>query len=166
VGQWFFRDYEEKKKRHHEIKEFAKNNPHIPQHELYKSFFKEGPLSPEESAKVHEDIALSGQLLMYLLKHRHLLSDEPIQAISTQQLFDNIDVTEEFGIANCISNSLYHLEEILKNLTLTQLYENMYEAKSSVKNTKGEAISVTYTFQANTTEVPREKFFNARQSVS
>ena len=73
--------------------------------------------------------------------------------MSTQSLFNNIDISQEFGIASIVSsNSLYHLEELLKEMKLHRLYETIYEAKSSVKNSSGEAISLNYSFQASTEE--------------
>lgn len=153
LAVWFFKDYEAKQLQYNEWQNFIKENPHIPAEERHKIFFKEGPISPEESAKIYEDMALGGQLLMCLLQNRHLLSNESlIPAIPTQTLFENIDIAAEFGIANCISNSLYHLEELLKNMELNKLYESMYDAKGSFKNTQGEAISLNYSFQASSQE--------------
>ena len=165
LGDWFFKDYEEKLQQHKEMCEFKKNHPDMSPEESIKHFFKEGPLSPEETAKAYEDGALRGELLMHLLKNRHLLTNEiPIPVNSTQSLFEGINIEQEFGIANCISNSLYHLEELLKNMEITKLYENMYEAKSSVKNTKGEAISLNYSFQASTQE-EADKILESYKSV-
>jgi len=148
LGEWFFKNYEESHKKHLEIQEFFKNNPDISAEERRKYFSKEGPLSPEESAKMCEDAALSGQLLMYLLKNRNLIENPSSPPSSSQTLFNDVDISEEFGIANCMANSLNHLSEILKNMSITQLYDNMFEAKGSAKNSKGEDISLTYTFQA------------------
>lgn len=152
LGEWFFKYYEEKNKQYQDRQNFIKENPHIPTEEINNHFFKLGLLSPEESAKIYEDMALDGQLFMYLLKNRHLLTEESLINSEQKTLFRDIDLSDEFGIANCISNSIYHLTELLNTMALNQLYENMYEAKSSVKNSKGEAISLTYTFQASTKE--------------
>lgn len=148
LGTWFFKNHEESYNQHKEMQEFIKNNPDMPPEERHKHFFKEGPLSPEESAKLYEDMALSSQLLMYLLKNRNLIDNASSPTSSSQTLFNDVDISEEFGIANCMANSLNHLSEILKNMSLTKLYENMFEAKGSAKNSKGEDISLTYTFQA------------------
>jgi hypothetical protein len=153
LADWFFKDYEAKLQEHMEMTEFKKNNPNISAEAWSNNFFKEGPLSPEETAKIYEDMALGAQLFMRLLQNRHLLNNEALVPIASQQsLFEGINLEEEFGIANCISNSLYHLEELLKTMVLTNLYETVYEAKGSVKNTKGEAISLIYSFQASTLE--------------
>ncbi|OJU79663.1 MAG: hypothetical protein BGO10_02215 [Chlamydia sp. 32-24] len=100
LGDWFFKNYEEKRKQYNEIQEFIKNNPEIPPEERYKYFFKEGPLSPEETAKNCEDIALSGQFLMHLLQNRHLLVSNEIGLITvdpiTQSLFESVNIEEEF----------------------------------------------------------------------
>jgi hypothetical protein len=155
LGEWFLKDLEAKETQYRQMQEFIKNNPDIPPEERYKHFFKEGPLSPEESAKVYEDMALSGQFFMYLLKNRHLLAnDKTALSPTTHSLFDDI-AAEEFGIANCISNSLYHLTELLKNMEPILIYGDLYEAKGSVKTSKGEAISLAYTFTAPSQEEAR-----------
>lgn len=151
LGEWFLKDCEAKEKQYRKWQEFVKNNPDISPEERMKQFFKEGPLSPEESAKLYEDMAMSGQFLMHLLKNRHLLTSD-LENPPTHGLFNGIDTAEEFGIANCICNSLYYLTELLNNMEISSLYEGLFEAKGSVKNSKGEAISLTYTFQATTKE--------------
>lgn len=151
LGEWFLKDYEAKEKQYRQWQEFVKNNPDIPPEERTKQFFKEGPLSPEESAKLYEDMAMSGQFFMHLLKNRHLLTGD-LENSPSHGLFNGIDTAEEFGIANCICNSLYYLTELLNNMEISSLYEGLFEAKGSVKNSKGEAISLTYTFQATTKE--------------
>ena len=60
LGDWFFKNYQDGQKQHKEMQEFKKKNPDIPQDEFINRFFKLGPLSPEESAKLLEDSALSG----------------------------------------------------------------------------------------------------------
>lgn len=153
LGEWFLKDHEAKEKQYKQMQEFIKNNPDSPPEERRKFFFKEGPLSPEETAKLYENMALSGQFLMYLLKNRHLLTADIDNITTTHHgLFNGIDPIEEFGVASCISNSLYYLTELLKNMELSSLYEGIFEAKGSVKNSKGEAISLTYTFPAHTKE--------------
>lgn len=151
LGEWFLKDHEEKEKQYMQWQEFIKNNPDIPPEERAKQFFKNGPLSPEESAKLYEDMAMSGQFFMHLLKNRHLLTGD-LENPPTHGLFNGIDTAEEFGIANCICNSIYYLTELLKNMEISSLYEGLFEAVGSVKNSKGETISLTYTFQATTKE--------------
>lgn len=153
LADWFFKDYENKRKQWLEMEDFAKNNPDLSAEERLKHFFKEGPLSIEETIQFYEDTARSGELLMLLIKNRHLLSGEvPIPSLPIQPLFRDVNPEEEFGIANCISNSLYHLEDLLKNMELSKLHENFYDARGSIKNSKGEAISLSYCFPASTQE--------------
>jgi hypothetical protein len=131
------------------FRQFKEVNKHLPEEELLKQFFPSGQLSTEETIKFYEDAALESQFLKFLLPNRDLLSKEQDASKGMSQgLFDGIDVVEEFGIANCISNSLYHLSELLKTMKASELYSGLYEAKSSVKNSQGEAISLTYTFPA------------------
>jgi hypothetical protein len=151
LGEWFLKDHEAKEKQYIQWQEFVKNNPDIPPEERIKHFFKQGLLTPEESAKLYEDMAMSGQFFMHLLQNRHLLTGD-VDSSPAHGLFNGIDTTEEFGIANCICNSLYYLTELLNNMELSSLYEGFFEAKGSVKNSKGEAISLTYTIHATTKE--------------
>lgn len=153
LGEWFLKDCEEKEKQHRQMQEFTKNHPEITPEEWQKHFFKEGQLSPEESAKLYEDSAMSGQFFMHLLQNRHLLTGDVESP--AHGLFNDINAAEEFGIANCICNSLYYLKELLNNMELSSLYEGLFEAKGSVKNSKGEAISLSYTFPATTKEEAR-----------
>lgn len=107
----------------------------------------------ERLENVYDNAIFRDHLLICLLHHRHLICHDPLSPPSPgSTLFENVNIEEEFGIANCISNSLYHLEELLKNMEITKLYENMYEAKSSIKNAKGEAISLSYSFQSYSDE--------------
>lgn len=53
------------------------------------------------------------------------------------------------GIVRAIVDSLYHLEKILSDMKVNNLYENMYEAKGSITNTKGETITLEYSFRAS-----------------
>lgn len=63
-------------------------------------------------------------------------------------LFNNIDRNEDMGIVRALVDSLYHLERILSDMKPTNLYENVYIAKGSIVNSKGETISLEYTFRA------------------
>ncbi|MBS0624374.1 MAG: hypothetical protein JSS62_07140 [Verrucomicrobia bacterium] len=143
LGEWFLKDYENIEKRLFQRREFLKSYPDNP--------IEERSLTFEEEAKLYEDMFLSSQFLMYLIQNKHLLEKEE-SLMTAQGLFNDIDTVEEFGVANCISNSLYHLRELLKTMKLVSLYEGLFEAKSSVRNSKGEAISLTYTFPAHTEE--------------
>jgi hypothetical protein len=106
----------------------------------------------ESFGKAYDNAIFRDQLLICLLHHRHLICDSLAPSSSGSTLFENVNIEEEFGIANCISNSLYHLEELLKNMEIVKLYESLYEAKSSIKNAKGEAISLSYSFQSHSDE--------------
>ncbi len=153
LGVWWLKRNNEMCKEHHERQEFIKNNPDLSSEEISKLFFKEGVLSPEETAKRYEEAAMNGEFYICLIENRHLLIKEIVSHNkSTQSLFENLDSDENFGIVNCISNSLYHLEELLKNIVLNNLHDNFYEAKGSMKNSQGEAISLSYSFQSTSKE--------------
>lgn len=66
----------------------------------------------------------------------------------SKTLFNNIDQNEDMGIVRALVDSLYHLERILSDMKLSNLYENVYVAKGSIVNSKGETISLEYTFRS------------------
>jgi hypothetical protein len=66
----------------------------------------------------------------------------------SKTLFNNIDKNKDMGIVRALVDSLYHLEKILSDMKLSNLYENVYLAKGSIINSKGETISLEYTFHA------------------
>jgi len=156
LADWYSIYHKEALKQHAEFIEFINKNPDLSPEERCRRFYKPGAHPEEERAQMCENGFLCIQLLMYLVQNRELLeSIEPILAgplEKTAGLFNDIDISEEIGIANCISNSLYHLSEILKNMDLIPLYENVYDAKGSVKNSKGESISLSYSFQSSSLE--------------
>jgi hypothetical protein len=87
---------------------------------------------------------LSGQLIMCLLQNQHPQTQ--------RTLFTDIDGTENFGISHCVSNALYHLEGILEKMNLVPIEGNVYEARGKITNSTGEAIGLTYSFQASSLE--------------
>ncbi len=149
LGDWFFKNHEELQRKHNEMKEFRKNNPNATDEEFISRFFKEGALSIEETVKMHEDASMSTQLLVNLIQNKEFLSTSSLSEKINKTLFDKIDIQEDIGIVRALSDSLYHLEKILMEMTLTNLYENTYVAKGNFDNSKGESITLEYTFQAS-----------------
>lgn len=153
LGEWFFKHFQETWEKHEAMNAFKRINPDMPPDEFMKRFFCDGVLSPEESAKSYEDMFSGSELLMYLLKHRELLAMDPAAAEKLQKtLFTNIDIKEDMGIVRAIVDSLYYLEKILCDMKLNNLYDSMYEAKGSIKNTKGETITLEYSFRASSND--------------
>jgi hypothetical protein len=139
----------EASERSESLRKLKEENPEISSEELLKKFFPKRQLTEEEILKQYENEALGGLFLKFLIENKHLISrEQDVAKMANQSLFDEIDVHEEFGIANCISNSLYHLSELLKTMKISEAYPGLYEAKSSVKNSKGEAVSLAYIFPA------------------
>ena len=150
LGDWFFKDLEEMQKRHKEMHEFKKTHPNMPPEEFLKHFYKEGPLSPEETAKRYEDMALHSELLMCLLQNRDFCNHHPsLPAGINKTLFKNIDTSEDFGIVRAIADSLYHLEKILCDMRLSSLTTTCMRPKGSITNSIGETITLEYTFRAS-----------------
>ena len=127
---------DETAKRYIKIKEFIKDNPKISKEEIFKKFFNDENFSTAEAVKSCENLELNNQLLMFLLKNHHLFTTEIDKSTTAHSLFNNINPLEDFGVSNCISNSLYHLTEILKNMELSNLYDGLFEAKGRVTNSK------------------------------
>lgn len=153
IGDWFIKDLNKKAQEHEKMQRFIKENPEVPPEERWKHFFKQGVLSPDETVSLYEDVSMNGQFMLHLLKNRHLISDDTETAKTlTHPLFNDIDVDQEFGIANCVSNSLYHLAELLQNMEAEIVHENLYEATGSITNSKGESISLAYRFPASSKE--------------
>lgn len=157
LGDWFLKDLNKKTQQHEEMQKLIKEHPEIAPEERWKHFFKQGVLSPDETANLYEDASMSCQFMLHLFKNRHLISeDTENENVLTHPLFNDIDVDQEFGIANCISNSLYHLAELLQNMKTSIVHEALYEATGSVTNSKGESISLAYTFPASSEDEAKQ----------
>ncbi len=153
LGLWWLKRTDEMSRDFHEKQEFIKNNPNLSQEERMGLFYKSGELSPEETAKSYEDAALSSELYICLLQNRQFLDlDFSIPEKINKKLFANIDIKKDIGIVRAIADSIYHLGKILREMTHEKLYENMYVAKGNAINSKGETITLEYTFRASTSE--------------
>ncbi len=157
LGEWFIKNLKEHAKRDEELKKFLNDHPEIPKEERWKHFIKQGVLSPEETIKFYEEASLSGQFLLFLLKNKQLLSEGQGESHTvSRQLFNDLDSAEEFGIANCISNSLYHLHDLLENMEPICIRDSLWEAKGTTKNSKTDEISLIYSFTAQTKEAAEQ----------
>lgn len=67
-------------------------------------------------------------------------------------LFNNVVSDENFGVARAAGDLVYHLSTLLEDTKLNNLYETLYETRGTTKNSKGEIISLTYSFNASSEE--------------
>jgi hypothetical protein len=149
LGDWFFQRYEEERKRHADMIKLKNDNPNMTPEEFLGHFFKPGELSQEETVKHYNDMSSNIELYMYLLQNRELLETDPVISEKINKtLFKNFDSSEDMGIVHAVADSLYHLSKILKEMTCKHSYENMYVATGSHTNTKGEKITLEYSFRA------------------
>jgi hypothetical protein len=147
LGDWFFNDYEKKLKRYKDLQEFIKNNPNIPKEELIKHFFKEGPLSPEETAKLYEDAAKSGLFLISLLENKELLQPGALDDLPSK-FFRSLQ-TGEFGIARLVADPLNQVPQLLKNGTsVERIKDDIYLLKWEYDPSGGDKIKLEYRFRA------------------
>ena len=118
-----------------------------------KELFPAHQLSPSETVKFYEDAALGGLFLKFLVENRHLLTGDATDPNKlTAALFKDVDPNKNFGIERFMTDSIYHLENLLKEMELTHIHSTVYEAVGRTSNSKKEEIKLSYTFQASSEE--------------
>lgn len=126
--------------------------------DMEKSFDKIKDLPPPQTEK---DLNTESQLefmnkelqiIKYLQTHAKSLGFEELPYHESKQLFNNASLEDDFGIARGGGDLIYHLLTIVENITISNLYETLYEAKGSTKNSKNQTINLTYTFHASNEE--------------
>jgi hypothetical protein len=153
LGDWFFNDYEKKCKEFRHRQEFIEKNPNMSPGEISNHLIKEGPMSPEETVKFYEDAAFGGLFLKFLLENKHLLTGDLTDPNKlTAALFKDVDPNKNFGIERFMTDSIYHLENLLKEMKLEHIHSTVYEAMGRTSNSKEEEIKLSYTFQASSKE--------------
>jgi hypothetical protein len=107
----------------------------------------------EETVKCYEDTALGSLFLKFLLENKHLLTGDATDPNKlTAALFKEVDPSHNFGIERFMTDSIYHLENLLKEMEPTHIHSTVYEAIGSTNNSKNEEIKLSYTFQASSME--------------
>lgn len=126
--------------------------------DMEKSFDKIKDLPPPQSEEDfnHESrLELMNkelQIIKYLQTHAKSLGFEELPYHESKQLFNNASLEDNFGIARGGGDLIYHLLTIVENITVSNLYETLYEAKGSTKNSKNQTINLTYSFHASNEE--------------
>lgn len=134
-------------------KKIMEENPHLSSTECLEKMWPSRTLSPDEVVKQYEDAALSSMFLKCLLENEEFINkDSSFYEDLNKTLFKDVNINEDFGIVRAITDSLYHLENVLKDMKYSQFYENQYIAKGSFTNSKGESISLEYAFRATSDE--------------
>ena len=103
------------------------------------------------------------QILQYLQTHAEALGFIELPYEDRTTLFHNVTPEKDLGISRSIGDLFYRIEDILKDLKLSNVYETLYEAKGSTKNSKGELISLVYSFQASNNEEALKIFTNYKK---
>jgi len=153
LGEWELKHIEEINKKHKEMHEFKKNNPNMSPDEFMNHFFKKGHLSTDETIKFYEDTALGGLFLKFILENKHLLTGDVTDPNKlTAALFKNVDPNTSFGIERFMTDSIYHLENLLKEMELMHIHSTVYEAIGCTSNSKKEEIKLSYIFHASSKE--------------
>lgn len=144
------------KKEYAQVEAFRKlkeENAHLSHEELLRTFCPSKQLSIEETIESYEDAALGGSFLKFLLENKHLLTGDLTDPNKlTVTLFNEVDSNSNFGIERFMTDSIYHLESLLKKMELTHIHSTVYEAIGVTSNSKEEEIKLSYTFQANSGE--------------
>lgn len=137
-----------------EVSRKIKNeNPDMSQEEYLNKFYPPRQLSIEENVKSYEEAALNGMFLKFLLDNKHLLTGDATDPNKlTAALFKDVDPNKNFGIERFMTDSIYHLENLLKEMELTHIHSTVYEAIGRTNNSKEEEIKLSYTFQASSEE--------------
>jgi hypothetical protein len=129
------------------VKDFKENNPNIADNDLQDFITKERNLL---IAETNRDAARYKSFHDYLIENWDLLISDLQDGNYPIGLFKNVDNHEEYGISRTITDSVQYLEKLLNDLTPNNIYDTLWEAKGEIKNSRGEAISLSYTFQAPT----------------
>lgn len=146
LANYFFEKLKRTHEEHLKAQEFKKTHPQASQETLgvflNAQKIKESSQDAEMSAKFHD----------FLSNHwNHLLSNLEDKN-SKDAIFENIENDDRIGIVRLITDSIYHLNKLMLASSLERLYENIYEAKSEIKNSKGEGISLVFSFPASCDE--------------
>lgn len=146
--EWQLKYVGEKLRKNQEMKEFKKNNPDMSEEEVLKHFFKEGPLSPEETAKFYEDASKEAELFKLLFENKELLQPGALDDLPSK-FFRSLQ-TGEFGIARLVSDPLNHVPNLLKTSNPPKLIqEDIYLLKWECDNSTGDKIRLEHRFRAN-----------------
>ena len=158
LGEWELKSVGEKLSKNQEMYEFKKNNPDIPQEDFLKHFFKEGPLSPEETVKFYEDTAKGAELFKLMLENKDLLQPGALDDLPSK-FFRSLQAGE-FGIARLVSDPLNQVPQLLKNRTSPELIkEDIYLIKWECDNSSGDKIRLEYRFRSNNQEEADKQAF-------
>lgn len=139
---YYFDSLTKNQQEHLKLLAFRKENPNATQEETMKVL----------RVPLHEDIQMAVHFLDFLHGNWGVLISSLIEEDQRKGLFENVVGQDKLGIVRLITDSMYHLNKLLKEAVLTNLYENIYEVKSVIKNSRGERISLVFSFSADSIE--------------
>ncbi len=148
----FFKMLNKMREEHLRLKEFKTKHP-TPTWEEMKAFLGIPRVcTQEESDQMRKDIEMSIKFHEFLRGNWEKLISSLEEEADNEGLFNNVSDDDKMGIVRLITDSMYHLNKLLKEATLSLLYDNFYEAKSVIQNSKGEDISLIFSFPASSQE--------------
>jgi hypothetical protein len=166
LGEWFFKDMEEKSDRTKRWKKFIADTPELTQEERAVRFFgAKKALSYEDSLKHYDTFLKELQLFNLLVENLDEVQEEnkqlreTINAINNEphQLYKDVDLKKNFGVAGKMAMAVYQLAKLLrKNLAPTNKGGSKWEIKSSIKDSYGNEISLIHEFTAKTVSEAKE----------
>lgn len=137
---------------HLKIKEFKEKNPNSSHEDLMNFLGLPRTFSPEESEKITEESKNSIKFHKFLQSNWDSLLRCLEEDKKSGCLFNNVEGEDQFGISRQITDSMTHLNKLLEVASLKHLYDNLYEAKGEMRTSKGEGISLVFSFPANSRE--------------
>ena len=161
----FFEQLKKGYEQHLKMKEFKEKNPNSSHEDLMNFLGVPRTLSPEESEKILEEGRRSIKFHEFLCKNWGKLIDSLEEENHHAGLFDNVEDDDKLGIARLVTDSMYHLNKLLKEASLENLYDNLWEAKSEIKNSKGEGISLVFSFHASSEEEAGKTFEEYKKTM-
>ncbi len=157
---YFFEKLKKTHEEHIKVQEFKKTHPESTEEALnvflHEQLGEESQQDTEMSSKFHDFLYNHWKSLLLNLEEKQ----------EKEAIFENVTDDEQIGIVRLITDSIYHLNKLMNGASLERIYENIYEAKSEIKNSKGEGISLVFSFPASCDEEADKIFEDYKQIMT
>jgi hypothetical protein len=161
----FFDQLKKNHEKHLKIKEFKEKNPEATHDDLMKFLGIPRILSKEESDQVLKDGQMSIKFHEFLVGNWGILLSSLEEEERSLRLFENVENEDSIGIVRQITDSMVYLNKLLDGSVLNNTYDNLYEAKAEIKNSKEEVISLIFSFTANSKEEAENTLENYKKMM-